>query len=403
MAFLRGLPCRRPARCTPKTPPPLRRRRASCSIRQRSPAGSTSAWSRRCCTWARPGLGLAALLLLAGSGAARPADTECRHAQVGPGQGVWEALGLPCGGGVLKGVCVSLSATPGNWGADGAPPPPPPGGPIRVATGAHLSIRGLTFVGAAAGAGHPVFEVDGGTLVVSDSIFRQHTSTPVRVRAGFLTCTNCSFVDNGARGAEHSDSSEVDAERGMGGGIQALGGQVTLARSVFVNNWASSGGGALYAAGSQVLIFKCIFDSNACGHGEADGEWSSALPEPCGGALLIEHDADKAPTTVSIRVSSLRRNRALSGGAACVRVRRGVLLGTCSHAREDATSRDLPGPAGDLLEAYNALVNFSDTSFEGNRAIRRGGGIAFEDSVGACAGRAAPEKLLGASRGLHIR
>ena len=242
------------------------------------------------------------------------AQHACQSVHLGKGQGILDALGLPHGG-VLE-TCVSLRSTPCGLQSEttsrgvfnGA------SGVIRVTVGGHLSVQGLLFSGLprdeGGGLRPAVFEVDGGTVIVSDSVFRHYSSAPVRVRSGSFTCTNCSFVENGVSSGVSIDSDVFEKEGGAGGCIQALGGDIVLERSFFANNWSPLGGGAIYIMGSRVLVSKCTFDSNACGHEDANVGRKSGLPVPCGGALLVEHDTDKAPTNVTMRFSSLRRNRA---------------------------------------------------------------------------------------------
>ena len=310
-------------------------------------------------------------------------------------------LGLADGGKLSS--CLSLEATsaadvPENFGDSRSV------GVIRVVTGGHLVVTGVIFEGALPG--HemgarthgvpPMFEVDGGKAVFLHCVFRHYLTTPLRIWSGSLSCVNCTFTSNTAlEGADSKSVGTTGSRASAGGCIQALGGEIVLNKCVFVNNWAPCGGGAVYITQATALISKCIFDSNHCGAAE-DGAVKAQHPAPfagergtpvegrgdlsgaCGGAVLVEYNGahkEGWTTNVSLLSSSLRRNRAPSGGAVCVRAD-----GTCGgehsggrRAKERHHRRGAP---------WGTAVHIFDTFFEGNDAFFRGGGLAFE--VAAC-------------------
>ena len=312
-------------------------------------------------------------------------------------------LGLADGGKLSS--CLSLEATsaadvPENVGDSRSV------GAIRVVTGGHLVVTGVIFEGALPG--HemgarthgvpPMFEVDGGKAVFLHCVFRHYLTTPLCIWSGSLSCVNCSFTSNTAlKGADSKLVGTTGSRASAGGCIQALGGEIVLNKCVFVNNWAPCGGGAVYITQATALISKCIFDSNHCGAAE-DGAVKEQHPAPfagergtpvegrgdlsgaCGGAVLVEYNGAHKEgwiTNVSLLSSSLRRNRAPSGGAVCVRAD-----GTCGgehsagrRAKERHHRRGAP---------WGTAVHIFDTFFEGNDAFFRGGGLAFEVAAFEC-------------------
>ena len=60
----------------------------------------------------------------------------------------------------------------------------------------------------------------------------------------------------------------------------------------------------------------------------------------------------------------------------CVRLQPGVQVGESSHGQEE-TARSVPSRIR-TRTWHGALIHFADSSFEGNGAILRGGGIALE-------------------------
>jgi hypothetical protein len=198
---------------------------------------------------------------------------------------------------------------------------------IRVVAGGHLYVSGLIFAGVLQhqnrhGGSSPVFEVDGGTAVFSNCIFRYYTSTPLKLFSGALRCFNCSFISNSALAVNSNEGGTPttgdENEETPGGCVQALGGRLVMKQCVFRENWAPLGGGALYIKHCQALVSNCTFDANSCGNNPADmshddssdanpsertgsshGSRGAMLGErafsaPCGGAVLIEYGVKAA-------------------------------------------------------------------------------------------------------------
>ena len=352
-----------------------------------------------------------------------PGQAPCRTVLIGAGLPSSRDLGLGDGGKLE--TCLWLRV--GHTGvapsqalrrADGA-------ARIRVVTGGALWVEGLTFVGGTAAPAHgnpPVLiDVAGGTAALSHCVFRGYSSAAVRVESGSFTCRNCSFVSNTALGGDGSGPARVSrrgaSAAGAGGCIQALGGCVVLIHCLFARNWAPLGGGAVYASGAEVLIHACTFDSNAAGDASSDdgssqragssggqkggrGTMNPWLHGPCGGAVLIEGAAGAGATNISVISSTLRQNRAPSGGALCVRARSDAwaALHNAGHSEGRAVSglstgraaQDAPKCAS--TAAFGTLVDIYDSAFEGNEAKHFGGALALESPGFGCresgAGRA---------------
>ena len=269
---------------------------------------------------------------------------------------------------------------------------------IHVVKGGRLIVEGLVFSGNIGTAGvsswAPVFEIEGGHAVVSHSVFRNYSSTPIRISSGSIACLNCSFISNAAHdgGTQPVEVTSV-ATAGVGGCIWALGGRVALMKCMFRGNSALMGGGALYITRAEVLVRECTFDSNYCeddsggedggdargglrGGGETEKRMVvDELSGPCGGAILVEYGGVGVGTTnVSLVSSVLRRNRAASGGGMCVRAGH-----TDGRTREDEGHSEHKSCSRDSEEDAS-VVDVYDSSFEGNDATYKGGGLAFESA-----------------------
>ena len=352
-----------------------------------------------------------------------PGQAPCRTVLIGAGLPSSRDLGLGDGGTLatclwLRVVHAEAAPSPATRRADSA-------ARIRVVPGGALWVEGLSFAGGTAAPAHgspPVLiEVAGGTAALSHCSFRGYSSAAVRVESGSLTCRNCSFVSNAALGGDGSGPARVSqhgaSAAGAGGCIQALGGFVVLSHCLFARNWAPLGGGAVYASGAEVLIHACTFDSNAAGEAPSDDD-SSQRADPsggqkggcgttrpwlqgsCGGAVLIEGAAGAGATNVSVISSSLRRNRAPSGGALCVRAKSDAwaALHNAGHNEGRAVpghskgrgEQDAPNVA--CTASFDTIVDIYDSAFEGNEAFRYGGAVALESPGFGCresgAGRA---------------
>ena len=359
-----------------------------------------------------------------------PGQAPCRTVLIGAGLPSSRDLGLGDGGTLatclwLRVVHAEAAPSPATRRADSA-------ARIRVVPGGALWVEGLSFAGGTAAPAHGsptvLIEVAGGTAALSHCFFRGYSSVAVRVESGSLTCRNCSFVSNAALGGDGSGPARVSrhgaSAAGAGGCIQALGGSVFLSHCFFARNWAPLGGGAVYASGAEVLIHACTFDSNAAGEAPADdgssqradpsggqkgGTTRPWLQGPCGGAVLIEGEAGAGATNVSVISSSLRRNRAPSGGALCVRAKSDARAAL--HNAGHNEGRAVPGhskgrgaqdtPKFACTASFGTLVDIYDSVFEGNEALRYGGAVALESPGFGCresgagrAGGAASGRLL---------
>ena len=204
------------------------------------------------------------------------------------------------------------------------------GGAILLADGADATIIGSTFtsnqagVGGTGGNGGAIAQLNGhGVVTIDDSTFSLNEAIEGGALIGEYTITNSMFTRNSAL---------------SGGAYRCSSAITTITGSQFIGNRAFNsaasgprGGGAIRAIACGLTIERSVFNGNTTGQPSVDAA--------DGGALLL--------------------------GNGMTRISRSELVGNV--AADDG--------AGIVIEGFLASLEVVATSFDGNRATGRGGGI----------------------------
>jgi Right handed beta helix region len=249
---------------------------------------------------------------------------------------------------------------------------------FRVDSGAHLTVRQVTFSGSHAG----VVENVGGDVVIEASTFSDNHGGAVENastdRLGRVTISDTTFEGNRADegGAILSDDGDLAITRstfarnvaldGDGGAILVDDGTLSVVNSTFSGNVAARGGGALASVDSGVTLTNVtVWGNEADSSGGLTGPVTAAntlvagnSPGNCGAAALVEG-----------RPAGGRPNN-LSDGRDCgssfvVAPSAGVDPGLADNGGTTATHALLPGSAA-VDAGSNGLCPSAD-----QRGIRR--------------------------------
>jgi hypothetical protein len=229
------------------------------------------------------------------------------------------------------------------------------GGPST--TIAYSTFDGNTSAGAEGGGA--VF-VDGGTVTVTNSVFRDNVGVNgggIEDQAMSLTVTNSTFDANHALGT-------ADGSGGSGGGLDIEGnaGTVSVTFSLFLHNSANNGvngnGGGLRQLTGTLTV----------GDSEFTGNSASNLG---GGAALTGLSATITATTFD-------HNRAGVGGGGLEAFNTNVRL-----IDDTFFGNVTAGSGGAVYLPGSAVVTFLNDTITGNTAAVQGGGVALGGAVSA--------------------
>jgi len=278
---------------------------------------------------------------------------------------------------------------------------------FQVSTGAHLTVRHLSFIRGAFAGAHPLENF--GTLTLLDvGIGTSNTGANGGVvwNSNVLDVTNVSFTDNvaasqlltamgtailqegGASTIRNTSfvNNQLSGTFGIGGAVAIQAGTSTILDSLFDRNRGADGGALSVNAGTQVTVTHSTFTGNIARYGgaiESTGELqvdfstfvSNTATAGEGGAIwVLGSDTDVTYSAFDGNTAAIH-----GGGISCNGNFLSIIHSTLSNNRAGILGSALNG--GGIYSTCN--LNLTNSTLSGNKAPNGGGGALYQTNAGS--------------------